>query len=372
MNPDRRYMAQALRLAAQAAGRTRPNPLVGCVIVKDEVILGRGWHPCAGAPHAEVFALREAGEQARGACVYVNLEPCTYYGRTPPCADALIQAGVARVVIAMIDPNPRVAGQGVARLRAAGIEVVTGVRETEALELNRPFITWIERERPLITLKLAATLDGKTATSTGESQWITGPVARHRVQRMRDIHDVVMVGIGTVLADDPSLNCRLKGGRDPVRLVVDSRLRIPDQAKVFTSSASAPLWIATGQNASFARAEALGSRDNVRVIPCTQTPDGRVNLIDLMLRLGDMDVTSVLCEAGGGLSGALLKAGLADRLALFLAPKLIGSHDARGLLDLAGVTSLADAWRLLNTRVSSVGEDLLIEGDFAVTRCLLD
>lgn len=371
MNLDRHYMALVLRLAARGAGRTRPNPMVGCVIVKDGVILGRGFHPYAGAPHAEVFALREAGEAARGATVYINLEPCAHHGRTPPCADTLVRVGVARVVIAMIDPNLQVSGRGVERLRAAGIEVTIGVREAEAYELNRPFVTWIEQERPLITLKLAASLDGKTATRTGESQWITGPVARKRVQRMRDVHDVVMVGIATVLADDPSLNCRLKGGRDPIRLVVDSRLRIPDYAKVFTSSSTAPLWIATGQSASFARAEALGALENVRVIPCRQNPDGRVNLLDLMLRLGEMDVTSVLCEAGGILTGALLEAGLADRLALFLAPKLIGGRDARGLVEMAGIGSLADAQRLINTRVSMVGEDLLIEGDFEATQCLL-
>ncbi|MBF0294023.1 MAG: bifunctional diaminohydroxyphosphoribosylaminopyrimidine deaminase/5-amino-6-(5-phosphoribosylamino)uracil reductase RibD [Magnetococcales bacterium] len=364
-------MALALRLAARAAGRTRPNPMVGCVIVKDGVILGEGHHPYAGAPHAEVFALREAGEGARGATAYVNLEPCSHYGRTPPCADALIRAGVARVVVGMSDPNLQVSGRGVERLRAAGIEVIMGVRQAEAQELNRPFVTWIEQERPMITLKAAASLDGKTATRTGESKWITGPIARQRVQRMRDTHDVVMVGIGTVLADDPALTCRMKGGRDPIRLVVDSRLRIPDDARVFKSSATAPLWIAAGHGASFARAEALGARENVRVIPCRENHDGRVDLADLMHKLADMDVTSVLCEAGGMLTGALLEAGLADRLALFLAPKLIGGREARGLLEMAGIGSLADAQRLVATRISHVGEDILIEGDFEGTRCLL-
>ncbi|GAB0055985.1 Riboflavin biosynthesis protein RibD [Candidatus Magnetaquicoccaceae bacterium FCR-1] len=371
MNHDRRYMALALRLAARATGRTRPNPVVGCVIVRDGEIVGQGYHPQAGAPHAEVFALREAGERARGACAYVNLEPCSHHGRTPPCADALIRAGVTRVVVAMIDPNLQVSGRGVERLRAAGIEVVVGVRAEEAFELNRPFVTWIEQERPLITLKLAASLDGKTATRTGESQWITGPAARARVQRMRDQHDAVLVGIGTILADDPRLNCRMPGGRDPVRVVVDSRLRIPDDARVFDSSVDSPLWIATGRGANFARAEALGSRANVRVIPCRETPDGRVNLSDLMSRLAELDLTSVLCEAGSVLTGALLEAGLADRLALFVAPKLIGGKDSRGLLDSIGIGSLADAQRLVNMNVSQVGEDLLIEGDFEGSRCLL-
>ncbi|MBF0213297.1 MAG: bifunctional diaminohydroxyphosphoribosylaminopyrimidine deaminase/5-amino-6-(5-phosphoribosylamino)uracil reductase RibD, partial [Magnetococcales bacterium] len=352
-------------------GRTRPNPVVGCVIVRDGEIVGQGYHPCAGSPHAEVYALRDAGERARGACAYVTLEPCSHHGRTPPCADALIAAGVARVVVAMIDPNLQVSGRGVARLREAGIEVVIGVRAEEARALNLPFVIWIEQERPLITLKLAASLDGKTATRTGESQWITGPAARARVQRMRDQHDAVLVGIGTILADDPRLNCRMPGGRDPVRVVVDSRLRIPDRAKVFDSSIDSPLWIATGRGASFARAEALGSRANVRVIPCRETPDGRVHLQDLMNRLGEMDLTSVLCEAGSVLTGALLEAGLADRMALFLAPKLIGGRDSRGLLESVGIGSLADAQRLVNMRVSQVGEDFLIEGDFEASRCLL-
>ncbi|MBF0271170.1 MAG: bifunctional diaminohydroxyphosphoribosylaminopyrimidine deaminase/5-amino-6-(5-phosphoribosylamino)uracil reductase RibD [Magnetococcales bacterium] len=364
-------MALALRLAARATGRTRPNPVVGCVIVRDGEIVGQGFHPCAGAPHAEVYALRQAGERARGASLYVNLEPCSHHGRTPPCADAVIRAGVARVVIAMIDPNLQVSGRGVERLRSAGVEVVVGVRAEEAQELNRPFVTWIEQERPLITLKLAASLDGKTATRTGESQWITGPAARAWVQRMRDQHDAVMVGIGTILADDPRLNCRMPNGRDPIRVVVDSRLRIPDRARVFDSSVVSPLWIATGRGANFARAEALGSRANVRVIPCRETPDGRVNLADLMSRLGEMDLTSVLCEAGSVLTGALLEAGLADRMALFLAPKLIGGHDSPGLLDSVGIGSLADAQRLVNMRVTQVGEDLLVEGDFEGSRCLL-
>ncbi|NGZ05476.1 MAG: bifunctional diaminohydroxyphosphoribosylaminopyrimidine deaminase/5-amino-6-(5-phosphoribosylamino)uracil reductase RibD [Magnetococcales bacterium] len=371
MNHDRRYMALALRLAARATGRTRPNPVVGCVIVRDEEIVGQGYHPYAGAAHAEVFALQEAGERAEGSTVYVNLEPCAHHGRTPPCADALIRARVRRVVVAMIDPNFQVAGRGVERLRNAGIEVTVGVRAEEARELNRPFVIWIEQERPMITLKLAASLDGKTATRTGESQWITGPAARARVQRMRDQHDAVLVGIGTILADDPRLNCRMPGGRDPVRIVVDSRLRIPEQARVFDSSVESPLWIATGRGANFARAEALGARPNVRVIPCRETADGRVNLNDLMVRLGEMDLTSVLCEAGGVLTGALLEAGLADRLALFLAPKLIGGHDSRGLLENIGIGSLADAQRLVNMRVTQVGEDLLIEGDFEASRCLL-
>ncbi len=362
---DPRPMDRALRLAARAAGRTRPNPLVGCVIVRDDRVVGRGHHPRAGEPHAEVFALREAGELARGATVYVTLEPCSHQGRTPPCADALIRAGVARVVVAMTDPNPRVSGRGLQRLRDAGITVITGLREAEARRLNGPFISWISRKRPLVTLKMAASLDGKIATRTGESQWITGPLARRRVQRMRDTHDVVMVGIGTVAADDPRLNCRLPGGRDPIRLVVDSTLKIPETAAVFQSSSRAPLWIATTNRASSARVERLNRlhRERLRIIGCRADERGRVDLTDLMTRLGELEITSVLSEAGGILSDALLTAGLADRLALFFAPKLIGGRSAPGLLDGTGVARLAEVPVLTAMRLSRIGADLLLEGD---------
>ena len=355
-------MDQALALAARARGRTRPNPLVGCVIVRDDRVVGRGFHPKAGEPHAEVFALAEAGEAARGATVFVTLEPCSHHGRTPPCADALIRAGVARVVVAMTDPNPRVSGRGVQRLREAGIEVTVGLREEQARALNGPFLSWITRGRPQVTLKMAASLDGKTATHTGESQWITGPLARQRVQRLRDTHDLVLVGIGTVLADNPRLNCRLKGGRDPVRLVVDSRLRIPEDAAVFTASATAPLWIATTDRADPAKVARLSrTPQRIRILTCRADADGRVDLVDLLARLGGMEITSVLSESGGILSGALLQAGLADRLALFLAPKLIGGRAAAGLFD-SGISRLLDAPTLTNLSVRRIGADLLLEG----------
>lgn len=369
MNSDARYMQQALRLAGRAVGHTRPNPLVGCVIVREGRVVGKGYHQRAGEPHAEVLALRQAGEAARGATVYVTLEPCSHHGRTPPCADALVQAGVGRVVAAMTDPNPQVAGRGVQRLQGAGIAVTEGVCEADAQRLNQPFVTWMTRGRPLVTLKMAASLDGKTATHTGESQWITGPLARQRVQRMRACHDLILVGIGTVLADNPRLNCRLRGGRDPIRLVVDSTLRTPLDAAILTSSAQAGVWIAITERAPEARQRAMRSLAeagvSVELLVCRATPSGRVDLGDLMARLGKRDILSVLTESGAVLNAALLDAGVVDRLALFLSPQLIGGQGAVGLLHGDGVASLADAHRLTDLRITPVGEDFLLEGALA-------
>ncbi|HIJ84661.1 MAG TPA: bifunctional diaminohydroxyphosphoribosylaminopyrimidine deaminase/5-amino-6-(5-phosphoribosylamino)uracil reductase RibD, partial [Magnetococcales bacterium] len=291
-------MDRALRLAARGLGRTHPNPVVGCLLVKDGRVVGQGFHPRAGAGHAEVYALKQAGKQARGATAYVTLEPCSHHGRTPPCADALVALGVSRVVAAMADPDPRVAGGGFARLREAGIVVEVGLREAEAWNLNAPFISRVLRGRPLLTVKMAASMDGKTATRTGHSQWITGSEARISVGQLRNIHDVVMVGIGTLLADDPRLNCRISGGRDPIRLVVDSRLRTPVDAAIWSASTSAPLWLATVSDENCTQARRLRER-GATLIACRCDGRGRVDLTDLMYRLGSMGINSVLSEAGG-------------------------------------------------------------------------
>ena len=408
---DQRFMRQALRLAARGIGHTRPNPVVGCVIVqagshafyqknaltnlpakqKKYRVVGKGFHQRAGEAHAEVLALRQAtlsssaglpssapcslspqdGENVthvRGATVYVTLEPCSHHGRTPPCADALIRAGVARVVVAMLDPNPQVSGKGIQRIREAGIVVTLGVCAAEALALNQPFVTWVTQGRPMVTLKMAASLDGKTATRTGESQWITGPMARRYVQKMRAQYDVVMVGIGTVLADNPRLNCRLPSGRsslscrDPIRLVLDSTLKIALNAAIIDSSTTAALWVATTEQSSKEHRQALAER-GVRVLLCATTSSGRVDLTDMLQQLGKSGILSVLSEAGGTLTAALLELELADRLALFLAPKLIGGQVAAGLIQGDGVDLLTNAHRLTKLHVTSVGEDLLLEGE---------
>ncbi|HAT48955.1 MAG: bifunctional diaminohydroxyphosphoribosylaminopyrimidine deaminase/5-amino-6-(5-phosphoribosylamino)uracil reductase RibD [Nitrospirae bacterium] len=353
-------MDLALRLAARGLGRTHPNPVVGCVLVKDGRVVGRGFHPRAGAAHAEVFALQQAGTLAHGATAYVTLEPCSHHGRTPPCADALIAAGVRRVVAAMTDPDPRVAGKGFARLKEAGIVIQVGMRETAAKRLNAPFISRVLRGRPLVHCKLAASLDGKTATHTGASQWITGPESRTSVGRLRNTHDVVMVGIGTLLADNPRLNCRIAGGRDPIRLVVDSRLRTPLEGAFWSSSESAPLWLATVLDENHDRAKVLRDR-GANILVCRDNGSGRVDLDDLMQRLGSMGINSVLSEAGGELTGSLMAGGLVDRLSLYLAPMLIGGVLAPGLLGGSGVASLADALRLDGVEITRLGADLLIE-----------
>lgn len=365
---DRRHMAHALRLAARGLGRTHPNPTVGCVLTRQGRVVGTGWHQRAGLPHAEVEALRAAGE-ADGATAYVTLEPCSHQGRTPPCAAALIDAGIRRVVVAMEDPNPLVAGQGLARLRQAGISLTVGVGRAAALALVRPFVTWVTLHRPMVTLKAAASLDGKIATRSGESQWITGPQARQKVHRLRDIHDAVLVGIGTVLADDPQLNCRLRGGRDPVRVVVDSRLRLPLAARVVTSSATAPLWVATSRQGVAAQPEKaalLGQQPGVVVLVCGDDGAGRISLPDLLGQLAAREITSVLSEAGGRLSASLLAAGLVDRLSLFLAPRLIGDRQAAGILDAPVCDVLARTPRLASWEVQRLGDDLWIHGDIAV------
>ncbi|MBF0611157.1 MAG: bifunctional diaminohydroxyphosphoribosylaminopyrimidine deaminase/5-amino-6-(5-phosphoribosylamino)uracil reductase RibD [Magnetococcales bacterium] len=359
-------MAHALRLAARALGRTHPNPTVGCVLTRQGKVVGRGWHHKAGMPHAEVEAMASCDpQQVRGSTAYVTLEPCSHHGRTPPCCEALIQAGVARVVVAMLDPNPLVAGRGIARLQEAGIPVTLGVLEKEAAALVRPFVTWITHKRPMVTLKAAASLDGKIATRSGESQWITGPLARQKVQRLRDTHDLVMVGIGTVLADDPQLNCRLAGGRDPIRLVVDSHLRLPLNARILSSSTTAPLWLATTQAGMEEQFRKLEHLKGVKLLLCEEDEQGRVNLPHLLQLLADQGITSILSEAGGRLSSSLLEHHLVDRLALFLAPRLIGGQQAAGILNGAGVASLLQTPYLQSWHSQRLGEDLFITGDLS-------
>ncbi len=314
---DHRFMAQALRLAQQGLFSTRPNPRVGCVIVRDEHAVGEGWHQRAGTPHAEVHALQQAGAQARGATVYVTLEPCAHHGRTPPCADALIDAGVARVVAAMRDPNPQVAGRGLARLQAAGIAAECGLMEEAARELNLGFVSRMTRARPWVRLKAAASLDGKTALNNGVSQWITGPAARADVQQWRARSCAIFTGVGTVLADDPQMNVReIAMPRQPLRVVVDSRLRTPPGAKII---AGGGVLIASA--------------------------------------LDDQAKIQALRQAGATLNGALLAAGLVDELVLYLAPMLLGDA-ARGLFALPALSRMEERKNLALRDVRQVGTDM--------------
>lgn len=356
---DYHYMREALALAGNGLYSTMPNPRVGCVVVKDSTIVGRGAHLRAGEPHAEVHALREAGALAHGADVYVTLEPCSHHGRTPPCADALVAAGVKRVFVAMQDPNPRVAGNGLARLQSQGIAVSSGLLEVEAKALNPGFISRMSRGRPFVRSKIAASLDGRTALANGISQWITGEEARADVQHWRARSCAVLTGTGTVLLDDPQMNVRdtgllaLKSGSQPLRVVVDSRLRTPPQARILQ-----------GGHALIAHA----SQDEARLVAlqsagadCIHLPadDGRVDLSKLLQALAGREINEVLVEAGQALNGALLQAGLIDEFIFYYAPLLLGS-DARGMFALDAMTAMSQRIDLQLISVDRIGGDLRV------------
>jgi diaminohydroxyphosphoribosylaminopyrimidine deaminase/5-amino-6-(5-phosphoribosylamino)uracil reductase len=346
-------MAQALRLAERGLYTTSPNPRVGCVLARENKVVGEGWHERAGEPHAEVHALRAAGKLARGATAYVTLEPCSHLGRTPPCADALIAAGVARVVVAMQDPNPLVAGQGLKKLRAAGIEVECGLMETAARELNIGFVSRMTRGTPWVRSKIAASLDGRTALANGTSKWITGEAARHDVQHWRARSCVVLTGVGTVLADDPKLNVReLTTGRQPLRVVLDSHLRISPDASILSGG----MLVYT---ASFDDKKLTTLRTKGTEVVTLAGADGKVDLAAVLRDLGQRGINEVLVEAGRTLNGALLKAGLVDELVLYLAPQLLGDA-ARGLAGLGELTQLQQRVALQWNDVRQVGNDLRI------------
>lgn len=344
-------MARALALAAQGLNTTTPNPRVGCVLMRDGEIVGEGWHQRAGEPHAEVHALREAGARAAGATAYVTLEPCSHFGRTPPCSDALIDAGIGRVVAAMEDPNPLVAGRGLARLRAAGIATAHGLLEDEARELNIGFVSRMTRGRPWLRLKAAGTLDGKTALSNGVSQWITGSAARDDGHRWRARACAILTGIGTVREDDPQLNVRaVPVERQPLRVLVDARLEVSLSARILQG---APALIATASGDAARLAALQDAGHEVVVLP---NSGGKVDLPALMLALGQRGINEVHAEAGFKLNGSLLREGCVDELLLYLAPMLVGDA-AQGLFNLAALTALDQAVRLDVRDLRRIGED---------------
>ncbi len=361
---DERFMRLALRAGRRGLGRTSPNPAVGAVVVRRGKVVASGYHHRAGLPHAEVEALRLAGTQARGATIYVTLEPCAHQGRTGPCTAALLQAGVRRVVIGSLDPNPRVAGGGAELLRAAGLEVVTGVLRHECDALLEFFRKHVTTGLPFVTLKLASTLDGRIATASGASRWITSEASRRLVHGWRDEHDAVLVGAATVLHDDPELTCRRRGGRDPVRLVVDGRLRLPLDRKLVRSAAATPTWVLTARGSDATRQRQL--RDAGVEMITLPGRDGRLAWPRLLAELGRRDIASVLVEGGAEVAAGLLRAGCVDRLALFLAPKLIGG-DGRPLLGSLGVDTMAQALNLGAPRLRRVGDDLLCSFDLPPT-----
>lgn len=359
MMNDERWMKRVLRLAQQGEGKTSPNPMVGAIVVKDDLVVGKGYHRKAGEPHAEILALEQAGATARGATLYVNLEPCTHYGRTPPCAPRVIEAGVRRVVIGMKDPNPLVAGRGVSALSEAGIEVKVGVLEEACRSLNEAFCKYIVGKEPFVILKAAMTLDGRIGTRDGDSKWISNESSRQWVHRLRSAVDGIVVGIGTVLKDDPLLTARVKGGRDPLRIVLDSRLRIPENARVIGDEPSRLIVATTEASSASARREL--ERRGVRVM-VFDSRQGRVNLRSFVSAMGAMGMTSLLIEGGSELNGAFLDEGLVDKLILFIAPKLIGDREAVPVLGGRGVSKLRDAIVLKGLKVRRLGDDLLVEG----------
>jgi diaminohydroxyphosphoribosylaminopyrimidine deaminase/5-amino-6-(5-phosphoribosylamino)uracil reductase len=353
---DERFMARALELAAQGLGRTWPNPPVGAVFVRGGRIVGEGWHTRAGAPHAEVEALRRAGRRARGATLYVTLEPCTHWGRTPPCVEALLPLRLRRVVVAMTDPNPRVRGRGVRRLRAAGVRVTVGPGEERARVLTAGYCTRVLHGRPQVTLKLAATFDGRIATAAGASRWITGPAARALAHGLRDLSDAILVGAGTVRADDPRLTCRLPGGHDPLRVVLAGpRLELPARARVLRRGTV----VVAPRGASAARVAAIRRRGaEVVLLPATR---GRVAFADVVRALGARGVTSLLVEGGGAVAAEAIRARVADRLILFLAPMLFGGDGVPAIGPL-GVLRPDGAVRVEVVALTRIGPDLLLEG----------
>lgn len=360
---DRFYMGLALELAARAVGRTSPNPLVGAVVAKDGRIIGRGFHVRAGEPHAEVLALEEAGAAARGADLYVTLEPCSHHGRTPPCAERVVASGVRRTVVAMEDPNPLVGGRGVAALRAAGVEVVAGVRETEARRLNEAFCLSIRERRAFAHLKLAATLDGRIATRSGDSRWVSSVESRERVHELRDRCQAVVVGVGTVVADDPRLTVRRPGRpeRRILRVVVDPRLRVPHDRLLLQADEASHTLVACGPGVPV-RAEEQLRRTGAGLLRLPETPSGGLDLGALLKELYGRGMMEALVEGGAATARAFLDQGLVDRVHWFVSPRILGGVDALGAVGGLSPERMNEAWELLDLEVERVGPDLYLTG----------
>ncbi len=350
------FMREALESARRGLGRTSPNPAVGAVVVRQGRVVARGHHARAGGPHAEVVALRAAGDAARGADLYTTLEPCDHFGKTPPCSLAILEAGIRRVFVGSRDPNPLVQGRGMARLRAHGVEVVTGVLTPACDRLNAAWFTFITEGRPHVTLKAAVTLDGRIAARSGDSRWVTGPEARAWVHRLRDRVDAVRVGAGTARADDPALTARLPGGRgrDPVRVVLDTELRLPATLKLFTERSPAPTLVAHASS----RRRRLPAR--VELVHCGRAPGG-VDLRDLLAKLAARGIAHVLVEGGATVHGRFLAAGLVDEVAVLIAPKILGA-DGLPLAQGSGPARMAEALRLEEVEVERLGDDVLVTG----------
>ena len=363
MSEQQRFMQRAIDEASKGLGRTRPNPAVGCVVVKNGEIVATGYHVAAGRDHAEVMALKAAGDHARGADVYVTLEPCSHYGRTPPCADALIDAGVARVFIGTKDPNELVDGRGIRKLREAGIAVKTGILKSSTHKLIEAFCHFIKYRRPWVVAKLAMTLDGRVATRDGVSKWITSAEARNAGHILRNRCDAIAVGVGTVLADDPSLTCRVDGGRDPIRIVFDSHYRTPPNARVvkLVEEGSAETWLIGCQSeAGDRQAQELAAR-GVKIIGVAEK-DGRLSLPAAMDALGQQDIVSLLVEGGPTLHGAFFDHKFVNKVHAFVAPSVMGGKDARSAVEGFGVSTPDESLQLEKLKIDKAGTNLWLSG----------
>ncbi|WP_043931640.1 bifunctional diaminohydroxyphosphoribosylaminopyrimidine deaminase/5-amino-6-(5-phosphoribosylamino)uracil reductase RibD [Bacillus sp. EB01] len=352
------YMDLALQNARAMKGQTDPNPLVGSVIVNDNRIVGVGTHLKAGEPHAEIHGLRMAGDKAKGGTIYVTLEPCSHHGRTGPCAEAIVQAGLKKVVIAALDPNPVVSGNGVRILKDAGIEVIIGIREEESRRMNEVFNKFIVEKKPFVTLKAGITLDGKIASHSSDSKWITSEEARHDVHHLRSENMAILVGANTVIKDDPELTARIPNGRNPIRVILDSALKLPLESKV-VNDGLAPTWIFTSRDFDKEKAETLAKKG----IEIFQTSgEKRVDILDVVTILGEKLVSSVLIEGGGTVNGSFLEQKLIDKAVLYVAPKLIGGKNAPTFLEGTGIDKMKDAIELTDTSITQVGKDFKFVG----------
>jgi len=356
MSTDTKYMKRALTLAKKGLGKTYPNPAVGCVIVKNGMIIGEGWHKRAGGHHAEIHALEMAGADALGADVYVTLEPCSHTGKTPPCSEALIRAGVKRVVAGMSDPNPQVNGGGLRALQQAGVETACGVLEDECRSINRAFIKFMTTGQPYVTYKCAMTLDGKIASVTGDSRWISCEASRRVVHRMRADSNAIMVGVDTIIADNPLLTVRHVRGNDPLRIIVDSRLRTPESVSVLSGKMASGTMIATTETNPKVHARYL--KVGARLLVCN-ADNGKVDLNDLWQKLGDLGIHSILLEGGSHLAGEALRHGLIDECVFFYAPKVVGS-DGFSPFAITGTTNMAHSIKFCDLRMRRVGTDIMV------------
>lgn len=353
-------MKLALELAKKGMGKVNPNPMVGAIIVKNGKVIGEGYHEAFGQAHAEVNAFNSLIEDAAGATIYVTLEPCSHYGKTPPCVDKIIENKISRVIVGAFDPNPVVSGKGVKKLRDVGIEVITGVLEDECTKINEVFMKYIVSKKPFVILKSAMSLDGKIATSKGESKWITGEKSRVEVHKLRNEVSAIMVGVNTIINDNPQLTCRLENGRNPIRIVVDSTLRIPIESKVISDIAEAKTIIATTDKGSSDKIlELTNAGVTVLII---KSKDGRVDLQELMIELGNLNIDSILLEGGGILNFSALDQGIVDKIQIYISPKIIGGEKSKTPVGGNGIEILKDAFKIQGLTSRSVGEDILIEG----------